>query len=61
MVTPTPIVMDNSVDVSKDYFEQRNNQWNSVNLQPSLKNLPHPRQVNCKAHFSIVNGSIVLH
>jgi len=33
--------------------------WDDVTIEPSMKDLPHPRQVNCKAHFSVTRGHVI--
>lgn len=41
--------------------EQTKALWNGVTIEPSMQNLPHPRQVQCAAHFSVINGEITNH
>jgi hypothetical protein len=36
-------------------------EWNNATIEPSMQGLPHPRQVQCTAHFSVIAGEIVHH
>lgn len=53
--TPSPEEMCGIVG---DVKEVRDGLWDRLTLAPSLQDLPHPRQIKCTAHFSVVAGTI---
>jgi hypothetical protein len=57
-ISPAPLDMLNSIETAVDIQGQWNRMWDSVTIQPSIKEPPHPRQIKCLAHFSIIKGAI---
>jgi len=58
-LTPAPLDLLNSIQAGEDIMVQWNRLWDSVTIAPSMQQLPHARQVNCSAHFTVLKGEII--
>lgn len=53
---PHPLQLMDRIKPGEDIMAQWERNWDDVTIEPSMKDLPHPRQINCKAHFSVTRG-----
>lgn len=60
-VKPAPLAMLDSITTDEPNEVQWARIWDSVTIEPSMQQLPHPRQVACAAHFSVINGEVIIH
>lgn len=64
-LTPDPMALLNSIQSPKSCGELIEVQWariwDGVTIEPSMQNLPHPRQVTCNAHITVTRGDITNH
>jgi len=60
-IKPAPLDMLNSITADELNEIQWARIWDGCTIEPSMQQLPHPRQVQCSAHFSVVQGEIILH
>jgi len=58
-ITPDPMAMMNSFVAGEDYMQQWARIWDRVTIEPSMQQLPHPRQITCRAHFSVHDGKVI--
>lgn len=58
-IDPSPAVLIDRIKVVTDLAAAWENNFDDVTIEPSMKDLPHPRQINCKAHFSVTKGHII--
>ncbi len=59
-LAPDPLAILNSIQSGELIEPQWAKIWDGVTIEPSMQQLPHPRQVTCAAHFSVTKGEIVL-
>jgi len=60
-INPAPLDMLASITTDELIEVQWARIWDGVTIEPSMQQLPHPRQVQCNAHFSVVAGNIIQH
>lgn len=58
-MTPHPVQLVERIKPGEDIAAQWERNFDDVTIEPSMKDLPHARQVNCKAHFSVTRGHII--
>lgn len=57
-ITPDPMTLLGSIQSGTDIDQQWDALWDQVSIEPSMQNLPHPRQSRCVRHFTVTSGKI---